>query len=320
MATTFHARPSMDTTPLSIKGTKEDKFSGSHTLNYLVEVRSTDSGFNPMSITEADVFLQAGTWPNGKLPIVNRSIYKFGAYYVPFFVCRSKSVKRNAKRKSQFDVSCSFEFGGEGGGGSEPQTEATALTSIAPRVETTIEEVTIALYRDFTREADGGPRAIITPNRNFFSEPTLFRVPVLTLRITQYEVSITYEQMLERSLRCNEAEYRTQPRYQWMSDVVQATETEVTVSSGTNIAAQVIYTLRRSPFEWGWKDSKLLVDTHYRPTPEDAPVPFIDKSVRAKMYGFINADGTAKDESVVFPDYTEFETQKTINFGSFLLA
>jgi hypothetical protein len=305
----------METTPLSIKGTKEDKFSGSHTLNYLVEARSTDSDFDPMSVTEAHVYLQAGTWPNGKLPIVNRSIYKFGSFYLPFFVCRNKSLKRNPKRRSQFDVSCAFEFSGEGGEGSEPQEEDVPLTSIAPRVETTIEETTIALYRDFTPSADGGPKAIITPNRNFFAEPTLCRVPVLTLRITQYEESITYEQMLDRSLKCNETTYREQERYKWISEIVTATEAEVSLPSGTNVAAQVVYTLKLSPFPWGWRDSKILIDSHYRPTPGAPPVPFIDRQVRAKMLGFINADGTAKADTVTFPDYIDFETQRTIDFG-----
>lgn len=316
MTVTFTATRAIDQGTLSVKGTKEDKLSGSHPLNFDVEVTSDDPDFDPITITEADVFLQwFGSWPNGKLPVVNRSIYRIGRFFVPYFVCRSKTVKRNPKRRNRFRVECSFEFDGERG--EQPQDEETEFTDISPKVESTIEEVPIVIFKDYTPAPDG-PRDIITPNGNLWSEPTVRRFPVLTLRITQYESTITYEQMLERSLRCNQNEYRTKPRYQWMTDVVVATETEVVTPIGPRTAAQVIYTVRLSPFAWGWKDSKLLVDTHYRESPGSPPVPFIDSKVKARMTGFIKEDGTIKNGLV--PDYTEFEPQPTINFGSFLRA
>jgi hypothetical protein len=316
MALEFRARRATDQGALNVRGTKEDKLSGSHQLSYDVEVVSTETDFDPTTVTEADVFLQStGTWPNGKLPIVNRSIYKFGNYYVPYFVCRSKTIKRNPKKRNWFTVQCDFSFDGEKG--EEPKEEETALTSVAPKVEPSIEETEFVLYKDYTPAPDG-PRAVLTPNGNFWSEPLVVKLPVLVLKITQYEASITYDQMLERSLKCNQEEYRTQPRYQWITGPVVATEVEVVTSTTTLVAAQVQYTLRRSPFSWGWKDSRVLVDTHYRPTVGEDPIPFVDNKLLARKTGFIKADGTFKPGNV--PDYTDYEGQPTIDFEDFLQA
>src|SRR5690606_27002705 len=104
--------------------------------------------------------------------------------------------------------------------------------------------------------------AVLTPTGNYYAEPIVEQVPVLVIKITQYEGSITYEQMLERTKRCNETTYRTKDRYMWLIDNVEAVEVEVLTTIGTVSAAMVSYTLKLSPKATGWKEERLLVDTH----------------------------------------------------------
>jgi hypothetical protein len=245
--------------------------------------------------------------------ITNILIYVFAGYYVPYWVCRSKTIKRDPNKRNWFTAQCNFEFDGE----SEPEqeTDPEELTNLTPKVVSSIEEVTMVLYKDFQTP----PKDIITPCNNWYAEPTLTRLPCLTLTITQYEAAMTFQQQLDRSLRCNETEYRSRPRYMWLSEPVQATEVEVSLPGNTVVTAvQAIYKLRLSPFDWGWKEARVLIDSHYRPSSGADPVPFRDNLIGSRTTGFITADGTRKTGTT--PDYAYFEPQQTINFTSFLRA
>ncbi len=317
MTISFNVRRSRDTQPLNIKGTKDFKYSGSHALHFDVEVLSDDDAFDPRDISEADVYLQADVpghvWPNGRLPSVNRSIYVFGDYYVPYWVCRSKTIKRDPNKRNWFTAQCNFEFEGE----DEPQqqTDPEELPTLTPKVESSIEEVTFVLYKDYSTPA----KDILTPTGNWYAEPTLTRQPCLTLTITQYENAMTFQQQLDRSLRCNSTEYRSRDRYMWLSEPVQATEVQLDLPNMDPVTAvQAIYKLRLSPFEWGWKEARVLIDSQYRPTPGAAPVPFRDNLIGSRTTGFIQANGTRKTGTT--PDYDYFEAQRTIDFNSFLRA
>ncbi|WP_182871227.1 hypothetical protein [Stieleria mannarensis] len=143
------------------------------------------------------------------------------------------------------------------------------------------------------------------------------RIPTLQVRLTQYEASITYEQMLARKFKVNSGTYRSKDRYQWLIQDVEATEVDVLLSGGETSAALVTYTLSHLPLNEGWKKALALID--YKHLVSGKFVPHLSGDPRTASQTFVDATGAKKaDQSV--PDYIEFEPQGELDFSTFLQA
>lgn len=304
MAVEYIVTRSRDNGALSVKG-KDNTLSGSHTQAYDVTVRDTaNSGFDPRNVSEADVFL------NAPLPIVNQSVYYFSGRIVPFFLCRSKVIKRNRNKIDRFHAECSFEFDGEEE--KDAQEPPVALSDITPQVDSVVEETTVVIYQDKSTP----PKAILTPTGNLYSEPTIQRVPLLTLRISQYESAITHDQKVDRSLLCNSQPYRGRDAYHWMTELVESNKVIIQLAGGPTVAHQVKYTLRRSPFSGGWKEARVLVDSHFFENGKTKA--FLDDETRTSKLGYVNLNGTVLNADLPLYDY--FKVQPAGDYSGFLQA
>ena len=102
---------------------------------------------------------------------------------------------------------------------------------------------------------------------------------------------------------------------------------------GTTTAALMTYTLLYNPatarvngtttnqtVQIGWRDDRVMIDTHYliNPFEKDSRTEFKDSALQLQNIGYINFDGTKRAIQTGPPDSIQFDTYETINFGSFL--
>ena len=274
---------------------------------YTVEVTATD----PDKVKDVSIF---NVMRASDLPVVNRSVYRSGDKIIPYVICRNKSCKRDKDRLSRFYVTTKWSTSAnddQNESDNTPEDRPASVTDITPRVESTLGEVEIVRYKD------KDDKVCLTPTENFFDEPFVERVPTLELRITQYEDSISFQTMLDRKLKCNESTYRSHPRYDWIIEDVEAHEVDVELDDDSTVsAALVTYTLSYSPFLYGWKEDRALIDTHYLES--DKKKAFRDDEHRTLTTGFVTTSGAKKEGDE--PDYDQWEMQDTIDFDTFLRA
>jgi len=310
MAVTYTTKRMKDGRSFSASG-NADGFTWSATTNHQVLVTDpADSGFHGSDIDELDVIA------NASIPIVNGSAYTtVGGDVAYFLLCRKRTIKRDDHNSALFHVNSTFEFrssGDQSEGDVTPQDPPVALTSISPIVTAVLEEGERVLYEDKAGDA------ILTPTGNYFAEPTMERFPVLKLTIQQYESSLTYQQMLDRKFTTNDATYRTKAAGSWLITDVRANEVTVELSGGPTTAVLAEYDVVLTERDNGWKETKVLVDTHYLDG-AGTKLRFIDDDLNTLSYGFIKADGT-KQTLASGPIYASFEVFDSSTYSSFLQA
>lgn len=250
------------------------------------------------------------------LPVVNKSIYSFDGKVIPFVICRNKTATQVEGNGLLWNVSCRYRAvlpTNSSEGNNVPIDPPQSLTDITPQETPELGETEKVLYVDKSET----PKKIQLPSGNWWAEPAIERIPVLRLKITQYEESVTYEQLLERKLKVNETTYRGQPRYDWLIENIEPVEVDVTLASGTVTAALVTYTLALSPHLYGWKDDRALFDTVYL----DGATwkPFLDGDPPTLRPATIDVTGALKSNgTATTPDYVQYETYDTIDFSTFL--
>lgn len=291
------------------QGNRQDSMKVGYNVNYYVDV--TDP--NPENIGPFDVMGASG------LPKVNRTIYSNNGYILPFLICRTKSAKRVANRIDRWLVSTTW--GSSGNQQREPQipqAAPAAITNISPLVEAQVGYVSRELFTD----KKTNPQVIELPTGNEYDVPAMEQIGTLTLRITQYESSLSYETMIGRMKKVNQNVYRSKERYTWLIQNVEGYEVDVVLSGGTTAAALVTYTIEYSPLvddggsAYGWKDRRKLIDTHYLAGGEK--ISFTDGTLGLRDVGLIETTGEENTTGV--PQFDLFETYETIDFDSFLQA
>ena len=281
------------------------------------------SAANPSLISEVEVACLSS------LPVVNRSTWVSadGTAYMPFAVCRSKSVQRRPDNGLVFDVTCTYETGD-----TESEQCAAAppvsLTDITPTVTANIGSYERTLYSDKSNPSvqcwqyEGTK----TP----FAQPVLETIPTLQLVIEQFEASITFDQMLERSFKVNSSTYRSKAAGLWRIGAVKAVEQDVQLAGGPTTAVKVTYPIALSErfFYPPGDDVNKTVYGHDQVIPlvdswkVDAGniVPNKDAQGRVRA-GYINTDGTERVPGAANekrPDYLQFKVSEEIDFGTFL--
>ena len=278
-------------------------------LNILVTVKDdTDPDYDLGTVSPFDVAAAPG------VPRVNETVYYRNGLIIPWLVCRSKNVRRDPQNLGVWHVQCRYDTGNANDtqeGNNAPITPPASLTAITPRVESSLGEVQRVLYTDKSETA----KACLTPTENMFDQPFVERLATLQLRITQYEASITYEQMMERKLKVNEDTYRTKVRYSWLITEVEASEVTVQLAGGPTVAALVTYTLELSPLLYGWKDERALLDTHHYLNGKK--IAYKDDELATYTICKVNNVGVLIDQDDL-PEYDRWETYDTIDFGTFL--
>lgn len=217
-----------------------------------------------------------------EIPSVNGSVYYYGGIINPYLICSGKQVERDSNRRMSFNVTVNWsspdpsdsEKGGKDGE-SEPPAN---LSDILPTVSQQITAKQIPMWVDKNGKQCWRMPGTGTP----FSTPVVETIPILSIIVTQYESSITYQQMMDRSFKLNSDTYRGKGAGSWMTGAVNATEVKVQLATGEATVAKVTYTMTLSEavFEtivaneplgtavgteyfYGHDQTKPLVDDHH---------------------------------------------------------
>lgn len=286
-------------------GSGRDALRVGYNVSYFVDVDDP----NPENIGPFDVMAATG------LPKVNRTVYSNNGYIIPWLVCRQKTARRLSSKRARWQVDTVWDSGTNGNDQREsdntPIAAPAAITSITPRVEQSLDVHEEELYEDKAEPS----QKIILPTGTSWIDPAVERLGTLKLKITQYESSLTYQQQIDRVMRVNSSEYRTKEKYTWLIENIDATEVEVTLSGGDTTAVLVTYHLHYTPRTGGWRDRRVLRDTHYKAA-DGKLYPFADSTGLSRQ-NYIRSNGTPKGEGEE-PSYIEYETYDTIDFDGFL--
>ncbi|QDV86913.1 hypothetical protein [Planctomycetes bacterium TBK1r] len=293
---------------------KGDSVSITWTTEYRVAVEAS-GGDSLADVDPYNVITASG------LPTVNSSIYYFGGQVIPFVICRNKTATMDPKHLGEWKVKCSYKTftGNQTEAENAPMAPPAAITNLGTAEQPSLGEIEKVLYEDKTPTT---PQKVTLPSGAWFAEPVMERIPVLTIKLTQYESSITYQQMLDRKFKVNDDTYRTKAAGTWLIEDVEASTVSVQLSGGATTAALVTYTLVHSPLDEGWKKSLALIDNKVNTGTAMAPVwePYVDDSkppIRSLV--FVDDDGIKKG-SQVSPDYRDFIVYDETDFSAFLQA
>ncbi len=282
------------------------------------------------------------------LPAVNVTTYEYSGLINPYLICISKNVTRDTTNGLKFIVDCGFESPDPIKSERAPQSPPAALTDITPSVASQITSQLRPMWSDKDDKQCWRLPFTGTP----FTNPIVETVPVLTIIVTQYEASINFSTMLDRSYKLNSATYRNQVKDSWMIGAVKASEVKVKLAGGEVTAAKVTYPITfaanefkvvvdnepqgetaNQVFKYGHLQARPLVDDHYifdtgsgSGNTRFQLKPIVHPKTKEPTTGYIyQATGLRREPSAVGasddrPSYMFFRSQDRINFSTFLQA
>lgn len=292
------------------------------TQTYLVKVLGSDGNIATGNLATVST-AQVGYAPG--LPIVQKSVYTdtdAGVFH-PFAICMSKDVKRRREQPALFDVSCSFQATME----SEfnPIDDIQQPADLSPQVVVSVDAKERVLYQDL----DTKEQSYLFPGIDLmYPSPIVTQVPLLTLDITQYEEYVSYSQILERSYRVNETEWKGYPAGRWRIVVKNVSEVTVPTAGGDQTWAKVQYEAKLSAdgfwdedgnWEYtGWKQQIPLIAPKFVGVGPGNPVyKFVHEKTSEPRMGLIDefgAEYTASDK----PKYLTHTRYLPIEFDDFM--
>jgi hypothetical protein len=281
------------------------------TLEYMVT-----SDQSPDQVTDVDALGATG------LPTVNASTY-FDANNNtsrPFMLCVDKSCRRDTNNGSVFWVTAKFEEIVDGyESGSNPCPNQ--LTDITPQVTAKVTAKEKVLYEDYSTPAVDCFRLPVVGEK--YNTPATTDWSELVITVKQYEVSITFEEMMRRLSLVNSTTYRSKAAGRWKIIDVRVKEVEVTLCSGTTTAVLCEYDILLSEYSVGNYDNtqddgiKDIFVGHDTALPlisrfyndGSGKKSFADTATGYGKIGFILEDGNVKPDDTR-PDYKVYITTK----------
>jgi hypothetical protein len=305
------------------------------TQTYIVKVLDPDGKLytgNPSEINTAIVGQADG------LPTVQKSIYydaDSGTIH-PYAVCTGKDVKRRRDAPTVFDVSCSFQA----------KTETESLdnetvsqpTDIRPEVTVSLSGKDRVLYSDFgtdfstpSARTDSEQCWMFKNIKLQYPSPVVTQIPLLTLTISQYETSVTYAQIMQRSFKVNRTAWQGFNKGYWRLVVKNVSEVDIQSQLGTVTWAKVTYeaTLSNDGYyeqdgttwtQTGWEAQIPMIAPKYYDSPlvGNASIKkFIDDDTGEPYMGFLDYDEDW-DLAATRPKFKTHKRYEDIEFSDFL--
>ena len=247
------------------------------------------------------------------IPVINETTYEYGGIFMPYVVCRKVSASPQDGSFLLWKVTATYETF-ENSGQPFSITSIPNVAALTPVVTTELGETEDVLYEDFTLGPVGPIQCALTPAKNFWSEPVVTRTPTLVLKISQYETSITYDTMLARKFKTNDATYRSQAAGKWLITEVEASEVKVKIAGSLTALALVTYTVALSNYEHGWNESRALLDTQYIDVGGEIKL-FQNDTPGATAIGYITAAGARRVSQSGIPDSIEYKIFEEQSFS-----
>lgn len=259
------------------------------------------------------------------LPRVMSSVYVDDSGLInPYAIAMSKSVQRNSGNGLLFDVSVSYQTRSlevEGCLVSPPTTP----TDLTPEVTASVSSTQRTLYTDYNGDQCNRFAGVNFP----FPEPVTTDIPTLVLTISQYETSVSYSQILERSYVTNDAAYSGFPAGMWRCVVRNVSNVDIETTGGTQTWARVTYEVALSQDGYynqsvqfvntGWKAQVPLVSPVYLDDTKGV-IQFESEDSSEPETGFIlpranGANAGKKDTDQTRPQYETFERYQPTSFS-----
>lgn len=279
-------------------------------------------GIDPLTVSSYDILSAPG------IPLVNYTIWATETHIMPYVVCREKTAEQDPRRLSRWTVKCKYatpssNSRGAGQGATGSQESENVPIPIPETIDSFDPVVTVALgetQRVLYFEKGDFPlwSTSTTPTGNFWSEPVLEKLPTFEMKITQYETSISYDDMVARKFKINRDTYRGQPNYMWLITQVEASDVSLTTTTGTQQAAMVTYTLSLSPdTDYGWREVRGLFDTQYLDAGGSVKM-FQNEQPGTSTVGYVDINGNKRAQQSGEPDYVVYEVYDMLDFNDFL--
>ncbi|WP_417745060.1 hypothetical protein [Rosistilla oblonga] len=242
--------------------------------------------------------------------------------WIPYAVCRSKVAKQDPANIRFWDVTCDFESPKSEGSeqDAQPQEKPASVDDVQPSIEYSSETIEVVSWNDI----DGKP--ITNPVGERFAEPTMRPVTLVVANLTFYTVEFPWTNIADHGSRTNAGPWNGKPRYSWLIFDVKRSPAKIPIAGDpgdpeaeppvpatpdTELdVVQVSYTLKYTPLQHGWRDSKILTGTKYLANPGDSvakAITFMDEQRNAPTTGFLAEDGT-KSDVAVFKDWEHIST------------
>ncbi len=231
-----------------------------------------DSGFTGADVTDLEVAFAPG------IPLVNYHTYydSYANVGMPMAVCKSKSVKRDSGASNMFVVTCSFATEPATSKNGKKEEKADDATQEPPLTPDDIDPV--VSYSMGVREvvvdtapayaSDDTPLGVIStailpcdPNSVVadkwgpeFQMPVTKKIPTVTMTITQFESTWSWEKLLERGYKVNFFAWGNDTvAKSWMITNINAVEQSVKIDDGVGGVTdadwyRVTYTIMRDAY------------------------------------------------------------------------
>ena len=304
------------------------------TQTYLVKATNADGSLysgNPSEINTAIVGQADG------LPTVQKSIYydaDSGTIH-PYAVCTGKDIKRRRDAPMLFDVSCTFQ--------SKTETESldnktvSQPTDIRPEVTVSLSGKDKVLYSDFGTDFPTSSARTTSEQCWMFENiklqypsPVVTQLPLLTFTISQYEASVTYAQIMQRSYKLNETSWQGFDKGFVRLVVKNVSEVDIQTQLGPVTWAKVTYEAifnndgyyEQDGTTWtptGWEAQIPMIAPKYYDQPAVGPPKirkFLDDETGEPYMGFLDVDEDA-DFTATRPRFRTHKRYEVIEFSDF---
>ena len=329
------------------------------TINVSYRVIVTDPAdpdFTGADVTDLQVAFAPG------VPLVNYHTYydQYNGVGMPLAICKSKTVKRDSGASNMFVVSCTFATEPAQSKNGKKQENPQDATQPPPVTPTDIDPV--VSWSMGVREVviDSAPAyaaddtALGTIDTNLlpcdptatcadewgveFNQPVTQQRPTVTMTLTQFETSWSWEKLLERGYKVNNAAWGTDAVVKaWMITNINAVEQLVTVDDGAGGVTEeewyrVTYTIMRDDYSVknfntatnlvedlfvGHAAALPLISTHYIDFVQggdDSVQKFLTEKNDPYM-GRVDVYGVPLPDAAKGPNYVRYDTVDEISFS-----
>ncbi len=329
------------------------------TINVSYRVIVTDPAdpdFTGADVTDLEVAFAPG------LPLVN-----YNTYYdfhnnvgMPLAVCKSKSVKRDSSASNMFVVSCSFQTEPASSKNGKTQEKASDATQPPPATPTDVDPVVSYSMGVIERVLDSAPAyatddsALGELDTNLlpcdqtadcagdwgeeFRMPVTKKVPTVTMTITQFESTWSWEKILERGYKVNNAAWGADSVVKaWMITNINAVEQSVKIDDGAGGVTdaewyRVTYTITRDAYTVSNYNTatNLMEDLfvghaaalplmskkyiEYNPGGTDVVKKFLTEDLDP-FIGKVDVYAVPLPDDAAGPNYVRFDTVDELNFS-----
>lgn len=265
---------------------------------------------------------------NSEFPQVNRTAFFDAASGVihPYAICTSKDIKRRSDNPYMFDVTCNYATqAGDTEDCAIMAKYVSAPTDLPVQVTASVQGRDEVIYADFGTSKEQCWQFEEVGEE--YPVPVVTQNPFLTLSIQQYELYLSYSDMMDRSFVVNDSVWQGHGAGKWRIVCKAASEVEVKTMFGKAVWAKVTYEAVLGNYGYynstgtrtdiGWKQAIPMIASKYVDANGEV-VPFTWAGTSVRRVGNIDSNGNIYNGGTGRPLYKTHERYRSKNFTTFM--